>query len=1061
LSFSLSPQENKIRVLPAPVVNQIAAGEVIQSPVHAIKELLENSLDAGSTEIRVNVDFVSSSIATASTATLSSTATTTGAFGLPAKSELSRFVVVDNGCGIARDDLELAATRHATSKFRHENDFHCLETFGFRGEALASLSYVGRLAITTRTKDSAVAFEQHYKDGSPVAWPLAPISSSTSTASSSSTSTLNVPRPCARRVGTTVTVEDLFGHLPARHRATLLHRPSDEYAKIVQLVQRFAVHSASKGVGFVCERTRRTTNHTQSGKNRAHPDEPKAMSSGVALVDVNTCCLPSLQTLRGDPSREGPLLRQRRIEATRDAVVHVFGGAGSAVVNPSQLRCFETVLTVKEEGAGGNNEGEDGPEDTAVTIDGASDAPSSLIYSCRGFIALPWLDGATGSQLDPRQQNSRGGRSRGSVGSSASSVGSSHFILFVNDRLVECTPLKRAVEVAYRASSSSFHGGSRNSSKSHGTSSSKPAFCYLSVRVPGRNVDVNVHPSKQHVALLHLDRICDHLRSHLASFLSDQGQQFQFKDHPVPSVEQQEQQRHEFDPLSVPSASLSSKSDSGTTLRSSHNDTSKKRKMADAGLASSSESNDGQAQIDQENEDQPRLPPPPPGKKTATSITVPPSKMVRAQRSSQVGALEPFLVPAQPSASQRIVYAQTSMRASSSSSSASSYLSAAASAGGAENESPNGVPFSKELVHNPSCPLAASSSSSSSALESQSIDMTQPGAFAKLAALCDCRRKQQVQQQQNTLAAESSDATVIRLVRSAIVRPRRVAPTECRYTSVLQLRDRIRKRTSQVLLGKLRSSVFVGTLSAHRSLLQCGDELVEVHHTDLATQLFYQLALWRFAGAKQARLGHPLDVAEMVGSVVQLEDSLIVTKLDDDLSDQSSTTTESDAEGPSTGLVPSGTNERLARQVASCLLQHSEMLAEYFSISIEEQDGKTVLSGLPILLDGYVPSPHATPLFLLRLATEVDWTEERPCFHGICRELGSFYAAGTTGCAAGVESGPYLDVPQDVISHRVRHTIFPAVSSLLIPTTEMESDASTFRIVTSVSRLYKEFERGT
>jgi DNA mismatch repair protein MLH1 len=159
----------------------------------------------------------------------------------------------------------------------------------------------------------------------------------------------------------------------------------------------------------------------------------------------------------------------------------------------------------------------------------------------------------------------------------------------------------------------------------------------------------------------------------------------------------------------------------------------------------------------------------------------------------------------------------------------------------------------------------------------------------------------------------------------------------------------------------------------------------------------------------------------------------------------------------------SDTNERLARQVASCLLKNSEMLEEYFSISIEEDgDGKVVLAGLPVLLDGHAPSPHATPLFLLRLATEVDWSEERPCFHGVCREIGRFYAAAAGGGGAGPPAISSSSVSQEVRSH-VRHTVFPAVSSLLIPTRELEDDgdgSSSFRVVTDLSRLYKEFERG-
>lgn len=105
----------KIAILPKAVVDQIAAGEVVQRPVSVVKELLENSLDAGATQIVVRFD------------------------------GLSHLSITDNGKGIAKKDLELLCTRHATSKLQSVDDFSTLGTFGFRGEALASTSMVSRL----------------------------------------------------------------------------------------------------------------------------------------------------------------------------------------------------------------------------------------------------------------------------------------------------------------------------------------------------------------------------------------------------------------------------------------------------------------------------------------------------------------------------------------------------------------------------------------------------------------------------------------------------------------------------------------------------------------------------------------------------------------------------------------------------------------------------------------------------------------------------------------------------------------------------------------------------
>ena len=122
------------------------------------------------------------------------------------------------------------------------------------------------------------------------------------------------------------------------------------------------------------------------------------------------------------------------------------------------------------------------------------------------------------------------------------------------------------------------------------------------------------------------------------------------------------------------------------------------------------------------------------------------------------------------------------------------------------------------------------------------------------------------------------------------------------------------------------------------------------------------------------------------------------------------------------------------------------MLKEYFGIVFETKDSESdepevVLSGLPILLEGHSPPPHALPLFLLRLATEVDWEEERPCFDSVCRELGYYYAQ----LGGGEEKRA-----------QIQHTLFPAVSCLLMPSEKQQPD---LEVLTLVSNLYKVFER--
>ena len=185
----------KVHILPERVANQIAAGEVVERPAAVIKELVENSLDAGAT--RIEVEFRQGG------------------------RELLR--VEDNGCGMLREDALMALERHATSKIAGTDDLDRLETFGFRGEALPSIASVSTFTLQTRAENSNVGTEILVEAGRQVH-----------------------VRDCGRPVGTSVEAARLFHPVPARRK--FLKTDATESAHLVQCVRLYAL--ACPGVAF-------------------------------------------------------------------------------------------------------------------------------------------------------------------------------------------------------------------------------------------------------------------------------------------------------------------------------------------------------------------------------------------------------------------------------------------------------------------------------------------------------------------------------------------------------------------------------------------------------------------------------------------------------------------------------------------------------------------------------------------------------------------------------------------------------------------------------------------
>lgn len=176
----------KINVLDKKLANMISAGEVVEKPASVVKELIENSLDAGATKIKIEIE----------------------------DGGINSISITDNGCGIEKDDVLLAFLPHATSKISVQDDLESISTLGFRGEALSSIQAVSEVVLTTKTKSSSVGTRVEMSGGE-----------------------VKSNAECAFNEGTQIVVKNLFYNTPARKK--FLNKPKIEENEITKIVERF------------------------------------------------------------------------------------------------------------------------------------------------------------------------------------------------------------------------------------------------------------------------------------------------------------------------------------------------------------------------------------------------------------------------------------------------------------------------------------------------------------------------------------------------------------------------------------------------------------------------------------------------------------------------------------------------------------------------------------------------------------------------------------------------------------------------------------------------------
>ncbi|MDH3812806.1 MAG: DNA mismatch repair endonuclease MutL, partial [Gammaproteobacteria bacterium] len=219
-----------IQQLPSHLINQIAAGEVVERPASVVKELVENSLDAGAQSVQIDI--------------------------LAGGQKLIR--IRDDGKGINKAELELALSRHATSKISSLDDLEAVASLGFRGEALPSIASVARLTLCSRSLDEESAWQVEADGGS-----------------------ISSPAPAAHPQGTTVEVHDLFYNTPARRR--FLRTERTEFGHIEKWIRRLALSRPE--IAFTLTHNQRTLLQLAAAKDEDAQRHRVAKICGDAFAE--------------------------------------------------------------------------------------------------------------------------------------------------------------------------------------------------------------------------------------------------------------------------------------------------------------------------------------------------------------------------------------------------------------------------------------------------------------------------------------------------------------------------------------------------------------------------------------------------------------------------------------------------------------------------------------------------------------------------------------------------------------------------------------------------------